>query len=65
MLHALLLFCKVVRNKLALGMFCHEFGEWEREVETEMCEKYVRESVNKGLNKCNFRSDNLGYLGMF
>lgn len=37
-----------------VGMFCHEFWGWEREVEIVMCDKCVEELVNKGVNK-NFK----------
>lgn len=33
-----------------VGMFCHEFCRWEREVEIGMCDKCVGELANKGVN---------------
>lgn len=51
MLQSLLPLCKAVTDELAVGMFCQELCGWEREVEMEMCEKYVWESAKKGANK--------------
>lgn len=50
-MQSLLPLCKVVTDELAVEMFCHEFCGWEREIEMEMCEKYVWESAKKGVNK--------------
>ena len=51
-----------MRNKLAVGMFCHEFCGWKREVEIEMHEKCVGVTINKGVNKLKFKSGDFSSL---